>query len=132
GRGGVVLYAETSRCAMAPVHGAWLGFVPCAETYAEAVYVSRFNNNVIALGRPRVAGSYMITGPVAWQVFAEGRVAKDSNRDYYNNLADAGVGQRWRLLAPLRVDLLVSVNSGSYFGLWNHDPAPSRLAYTDF
>jgi hypothetical protein len=131
GRGGGVLYAETSRCAPSPAHGAWAGFLPCLETYAEVVYVSRFDNNVIAFGRPRVAGSYLVTGPVAWQVVAEARAAADRNGDYYNNLVDGGAGHRWRLLAPLRIDALFSVNAGTYFGVTNRDPAPSRLSYAD-
>ena len=81
--------------------------------------------------RPRASIGYLVSGPVLWQGVVETRAAKDVNDDYYNNFADGGVGHRWRLLAPFRVDLLVSANAGSYYGLAGKDPAPSRLGYAD-
>ena len=57
--------------------------------YAEAVWVSRFENNVLTMGRGRIAFTALVTGPIAWQPIAEVRVLKDINNDYWNNLADA-------------------------------------------
>lgn len=130
-RAGAFVGVETAGCAPKAGGAASLTFVPCAEGYGEAVYVSRFDHNVIAFGRARAAASYLITGPVAWQAFLEGRGARDLNSDFYNNFADAGVGQRWRLLRPARVDLLLGVHAGSYLGLEGRDPAPRPLHYTD-
>jgi hypothetical protein len=85
----------------------------------------------MAYARPRAAAGYLVMGPVLWQIVAEGRAGKDLNNDYWNNFADAGIGPRWRLLAPFRFDLLFTASGGAYFGLANRDPAPSRLTYGD-
>ena len=130
-RGGALLYVETARCAPAPERTARAGFWPCLETYAEGVYASRFRDNVIAFARPRAAAGYLVTGPVLWQATAEARVGKDINDDYWNNFVDGGLGHRWRLLAPFRLDVLLTANAGTYFGLASRDPAPSRLGYVD-
>ncbi len=130
-RVGLDLYAETSRCAPKVGRPAYASFIPCAEIYGEGVYVSRYDNNFIGFVRPRVAATYLVTGPVAWQALLEARVAKDVNDDYYNNFVDGGGGLRFRLLAPARVDLLLTANAGTYFGLSSADPAPSPLHYGD-
>jgi hypothetical protein len=99
--------------------------------YGESVYVSRYDDNVVGLLRPRAAAAYLVTGPVAWQVVTEVRAAKDIHNDYYNNFLEAGAGQRFRLLSPGRVDLLLSVHEGSYLGVHHIEPAPRSLGYTD-
>jgi tetratricopeptide (TPR) repeat protein len=130
-RGGALMYAETRDCGPPPEHGVRARFLPCGEVYAEGIYASRFNNDVMAYARPRAAAGYLVMGPVLWQIVAEGRAGKDLNNDYWNNFADAGIGPRWRLLAPFRFDLLFTASAGAYFGLANRDPAPSRLTYGD-
>jgi len=111
--------------------GARLEFSPCAEVYAEAVWVSRFDNNIFTMGRGRVGFTALVTGPVAWQPIAEGRVLKDILNDYWNNLADAGLGIRWRLLTPIGLDVMLGVHGGSYFGLYNVDLPPDPLGYAE-
>jgi hypothetical protein len=128
-RAGFDLFAETPRCAPPPRHDVSAAFEPCAEVYAEVTYASRFDNNVFAFARPRAGFTYLMTGPVAWQLVGEVRVAKDINADYYNNFADAGGGPRFRLLSPFRLDLLATADGGTYFGLHGRDPAPHPLAY---
>ncbi|MCO4768504.1 MAG: hypothetical protein KDA24_00630 [Deltaproteobacteria bacterium] len=121
-------------CSPAPqmaAPGARVGFAGCAEVYAEAVWVSRFDNNVFTLGRGRLGFTALVTGPVAWQPIAEVRVFKDINNDYWNNLIDAGVGMRWRLLMPFGLDVMLGVHGGSYFGLENNDPAPNPLGFAE-
>lgn len=129
-RGGAFFGAETGGCAPAADGVSWT-FVPCAEVYGEAVVVSRFDNNVIAFARPRVSATYLVTGPLAWQVVAEGRVAADTNSDFFNNFVDAGAGHRLRLLRPVRFDLALGLHGGSYLGLESRDPAPRQLGYLD-
>jgi hypothetical protein len=131
-RGGAFLGLETSRCWPAPEAGAVLGLIPCADLYAELDYVSRFAHDVVAYGRGRAGATWLLTGPVAWQLVGEGRAAFDRNGDYYNNFAEAGLGPRWRLLRPFRLDLFASVNAGSYLGRAGRDPLPERLSYFDF
>jgi hypothetical protein len=130
-RVGAYLGWETAGCAPPAATGVTTTLWPCAEVYAEAVYVSRFSNDVIAFARPRFALTYLLVGPLAWQLVVEGRVAKDRNDDYYNNFADAGVGQRFRLVKPLRIDLMLGIHGGAFFGLASRDPAPRPLTYAD-
>ena len=104
---------------------------PCAELYAELVYVSRFDHNLMGQVRGRVGLTYLLTGPVAWQPLAEGRVYKDIDNDFWNNMADGGVGHRWRLLQPFALDLMLGVHFGTYFGFENLDPAPEPLSYAE-
>jgi hypothetical protein len=128
-RAGFDFFAETPRCAPAPRRDVSAAFEPCVETYAEGTYASRFDNDVFVFLRPRAGFTYLMTGPVAWQLVAEARAAKDTNAVYYNNFADAGGGPRFRLLAPFRFDLLATADGGSYFSLRGPDPAPHPLAY---
>jgi len=104
----------------------------CADLYSEAVYVSRFDHNLLAILRGRLSLTYLVTGPVAWEPYVEARALKDIRNDYWNNLADAGIGHRWRLLAPFALDLMVGLHGGGYFGLENADPAPESLSYAEF
>ncbi len=134
-RAGAFLFADTARCrpaAQESARDASISVDPCAEVYAEAVYVSRFDHNLQAMARGRYAIGWLVTGPVAWQPIAEVRVFKDTNNDYWNNLVDGGVGHRWRLLQPFGLDLMLSVHVGSYFGLENVDPAPDPLYFSEF
>ena len=111
--------------------GARAGFDGCADVYAEAVWVNRFDNNVFTMGRGRLAFTFLVTGPVAWQPVAEVRILKDINNDFWNNLIDAGAGIRWRLLTPIGLDVMLGVHGGSYFGLQNKDPAPNPLRFAE-
>ena len=133
-RAGAFFAIAAPKCA--PAHqldepGARVGFEGCAEAYAEAVWVSRFDNNVFTMGRGRLAFTFLVTGPVAWQPIVEGRVLKDINNDYYKNLIEAGAGFRWRLLTPIGVDLMLGVHAGTYFGLENRSLAPTPLNYAE-
>ena len=125
---GLFLAVASGGCA-----GGGPGFrvVPCLESYGEATYVSRYDHNVIALGRGRAGVSYLSTGPVRWQMLGELRAAVDRNQDYYNNLADVGVAHRWRLVAPVPFDLLLGAHAGRFLGVSGRDPLPARRGYVD-
>jgi hypothetical protein len=62
-------------------------------------------------------------------VVAELRGALDGKGALYGELAEAGAGLRVRLLTPLRVDVIASVNRGRWLGL--RRPAPDPSTYTD-
>ncbi len=101
------------------------------ELYGEAVYVSRFDHNVIAMARGRAGLSPLVSGKVAWQPLAQARAFVDLNGDYYNNRADLGVAHRWRWQTDVPLDLLVGFNVGSYYGRENVDEAPDPLVFTE-
>ncbi len=101
------------------------------EVYAEAVYASRFDHNVIAMARGRAGLSPLITGRVAWQPLAQARAFADLHGDYWNNRADLGLAHRWRWQTEVPVDLLLGFNLGSYYGRENLDDAPDPLLFTE-
>jgi len=103
----------------------------CAELYSEAVYTSRFDNDIQAFARQRTGFSYLETGPVSWSMYFELRAAADKNGDYYDNFVDFGIGPRWRLRRPVPIDLLIGGHVGSYLGRENIDPIPERKDYVD-
>lgn len=103
----------------------------CAETYDELVYVSRFSHNLVLSLRGRIGFTLLQTGPVAWQPILEGRLIKDIDNDYWNNLVDAGIGHRWRLLWPFGLDLMLGIHAGTYMGLQNVDAAPTPGQYLE-
>jgi hypothetical protein len=107
--------------------GSW-----CAELYGEAIYTSRFDNNVQAFVRQRTGFSYLETGPVSWSMYIALRGALYRNGAFYNNFIDSGVGPRWRLRRPVPIDLLVGGHVGSYLDLPTVDSMPGRKDYVDF
>ncbi len=129
-RGGGFFGLETAGC-RPDTAGAALRLDFCADAYGEAVYVSRFQHNVIGFLRAHLGATYLVTGPVAWQALLQLRASGDRNADYYNNFADAGVAQRWRLLGPMPIDLTAGISAGRYFGRAGLDPLPGELRYLD-
>jgi hypothetical protein len=128
-RGGVVVSWASAACYLQGgiiEAGTW-----CAEFYSEGVYTSRFDHDVQGFARSRVGFTYAETGPVSWQMYWELRAALDLNGDYYDNLMESGMGPRWRLNAPIRIDLLVGGHAGSYLWRENRDPAPADRQYID-
>lgn len=138
-RAGIALGLEAPSCHPAALRkGAKLIFEPCADVYGSAVWIGRSGtqflpsrHNVYFFVRGRVGFHYLVTGPVGWGPFVEARLLADVNGDYYNNLADFGVGHRWRLLEPFGLDLLLGIHAGSYLGRQNRDPAPTPLTYAE-
>ena len=128
-RGGGFLGAELTRCS--PAVGSGLQLTPCADVYSDLLYMSRFDDDVAGFARVRGGATWLVTGPVAWQALLEGRAAADRNHDFYDNFADGGVAHRWRLLRPIRLDVVASGVIGRYRGVENVDPAPDPLRYAD-
>lgn len=129
-RAGAFLGMETSRCAIRSRESAFV-FWPCAELYSEAVYVNRFDDNVIAFGRSRAGITYWATGPLLSQLLLETRAGLDTNSDYYNNFIDLGALHRFRFVEPLRLDVMTGIHGGSYLGRAGRDPAPTPLRYVE-
>jgi len=103
----------------------------CWEAYGEAVYLSRFDHNIVSQARGRVGSSAMVTGKVAWQPLLESRVHKDLLNDYWNNLIEVGAVHRWRFLGDFRLDVMAGLHFGTYFGLYRNDPPPTPLRYAE-
>ncbi len=101
------------------------------DLYAETVYVSRFDHNVVAMARGRAGISPLVSGRVAWQPMLQARAFGDLNGDYWNNRADIGAAHRWRWQTEVPLDLLLGFNVGSYYGRENLDSAPNPLVFTE-
>jgi hypothetical protein len=130
-RVGATLGLESGGCWPAALSGSRWQLSTCQDLYAEVTYASRYQNDVIGYARGRTALGFAITGPVQWLIGAELRAAKDTNEEYYNNFADAGLGPRIRLLSPFHLDLTFAAHAGTYFGESHLDPAPHPLHYVD-
>jgi hypothetical protein len=133
-RAGAFASVATPKCNPAPIleaRGIKATLNPCADVYADLVFVIRPETNLLLFIRGRLSLSYLVTGPVSWAPFVESRFIKDARSHYYNNLADVGLGHRWRLLTPFGLDLTLSVHPGTYLGLEATDPAPAPLGYLD-
>lgn len=128
-RGGGFLGLELRGCS--PSAGSGLQLTPCADLYTDLLYLSRFDDDVAGFARARGGATWLVTGPIAWQALLEGRAAADRNHDFYDNFADGGVAHRWRLLKPIRLDVVASGVVGRYRGVENVDPAPDPLRYVD-
>lgn len=129
-RAGAFLALETPQCASRPSRSEFVVW-PCAEVYSEAVYVNRYEHNLIGFARGRAGFSYWVTGPLLSQLVFEVRGGLDRNQDYYNNFIDAGGGQRFRFVDPIRFDVMLGAHAGSYLGVEGRDPAPSSLGYLE-
>lgn len=130
-RAGTFLDLSAGRCWPAPADGIRATLDPCGEGYGEVVYASRFHDDVFGLGRVRGGVTLAVAGPVALGLVSEGRLALSRNRDWYDQLADAGAGLRARLLTPFHLDLSATVVAGRYLGIHGRDPAPSQLSFVD-
>jgi hypothetical protein len=131
-RGGAYLAVESPRCWPRRSAGLELRLEPCAELYSEGVWLRRFEDDVVGVARGRLGATLLVTGPVAWGVVGQLRAATDRNRDYYDNFVEGGGGLRVKLLAPFHLDVIASVETGTYFDRLGRDPAPSSLRYTEF
>ncbi|WP_232288429.1 hypothetical protein [Anaeromyxobacter sp. K] len=128
-RAGATLGLETDGCWPRPAHGVELGWRPCADAWWEASVLHRDHDDGGTFLRGRLGASLLFTGPVAWGVVAEGRSGLDVHGEIYGQFVDAGAGLRARLLAPIHVDVVATVNRGRILGVAK--PTPDPATYTD-
>lgn len=129
-RAGAFLGVESSQCSKKPHVTAFIAW-PCAELYSEAVYVNRYDNNLIAFTRVRTGLSYFAAHPLLSQFVIEVRGGVDKNQDFFNNFVDGGLGHRFRFVEPLRFDVMLGAHGGTYLGVEGRDPAPDPLYYVE-
>ena len=100
------------------------------EVYGSAGYYSRHRDNGIAYlqlrGGRRLAASGRLYG------YLRLNLTKDTNRDFFNNVAEAGPGLEWRAGGPLNVSARAEYLVGVYFGIAGRDPNPYGPSYDDF
>jgi hypothetical protein len=132
-RAGGMAFFETRGCAPDTAgRRATLRLLPCADFYGEAVYLSRMEHDVVAVVRGRGGFTWATTGPVVWSLLAEGRAALDRVAHPYDNFTELGTVHRWRLMRPLRIDLLAGLHAGAFFRGRAEEPLPVDRGYLDF
>lgn len=130
-RAGAAGNVETRGCSPAPHRGAALRLLPCADAYGSAIYFSRFEHDVVAFARGRAGTTWLVTGPFAWTLLVEAQASVDRVRHPYDNFLEGGVGHRWRLLRPIKVDLLASANTGVVLRGRPAEPVPTDRDYVE-
>lgn len=88
--------------------------------YGDVTYFSRYNNNVIATGRTH-------QGIRLWQyhssminLYATGRIIEDTNRDFFNNIAEIGPGIGFIPSNRYKVELRFEHVNGVYLPVRNN------------
>jgi Tfp pilus assembly protein PilF len=80
-----------------------------ADTYDDAVFVSRFNNDLLLYSQNRAGFTLPSAGPLRWQIYLNGNYTADARRQYWANFIEAGPGLRFRF-EGLPPALVFSVN----------------------
>ena len=110
---------------------AYVAALLCAEFYADTLVRNRPYPNIFFTARGRLGLHYLVTGPVAWSPLIELRHAVNTSDDLWANLIDVGLMHRWRLMAPIGVDVAVGVHGGSMYVVVGDDATPPNLGYVD-
>jgi len=94
-------------------------------------YYSRYNHNIIAYLQVREGMRMLTIGPSQVFGYLKYNLAKDTHRDFYNNLGEGGAGVELRPNKAINSSLRVEYLHGAYFGI-ARDPNPYNANYNDF
>lgn len=94
-------------------------------------WYGRYRDNVIAYLQARAGVKAWERFPARLNVYIPGYVAKDSNKDFFNNLVEYGVGGELQLLGGLNLRLRAEALRGWYMGIEGRDPNPYGRRYHD-
>jgi Tfp pilus assembly protein PilF len=95
-------------------------------------WYGRYRDNVIGYAQARTGMKAWERFPLRVNVYAPVYVAKDTNRDFFNNLAEAGGGVEVQLLGGVNLRLRAEALRGFYMGIEGRDPNPYGRVYNDF
>ncbi len=117
-RGGIAF----SRGFGTPLQGEGSGWV--AETAVDAVFLSRFGNDVVAYWQNRAGYTLPAVGGLRSQLYVNVNVSADAKREYWANVAEFGPGLRFRL-DPLPAVFSVNLLRGAYTRNFNNPRGPN-------
>lgn len=95
-------------------------------------YYSRYRDNVIGDLTLREGFRVWDDGTTALSAYWPLHVLKDGNRDFFNNLAEGGVGLELQPVLRINLKLRAELIHGVYFGIAGRDPNPYGPNYDDF
>lgn len=95
-------------------------------------WYSRFRDNVIGTLRLRGGLRFHPGRWTALTVYAPVNAHKDSNRDFFNNLVEAGVGVELQPSTLFNLNLRAEALRGAYTGIEGRDPNPYPKRYDEF
>ena len=95
-------------------------------------YYSRYRDNVIAYMQIRDGLRLASFGPSSLAGYMVLNLAKDTNRDFFNNVGEVGAGLEFRPAQHVNVSLRAEYLRGFYYGIEGLDPNPLRPNYNDF
>jgi Flp pilus assembly protein TadD len=95
-------------------------------------YYSRYRDNVIGDLTLREGFRVWDDGTTVVSAYWPFHVLKDSNRDFFNNLAEGGFGLELQPVLRINLKLRAELIHGVYFGITGRDPNPYGPNYDDF
>ena len=95
-------------------------------------YYSRYRDNVIGYLQLREGLRLANFGASSLAGYMVLNLAKDTNRDFYNNVGEVGAGLEFRPHRNLNLSLRAAYLRGIYYGIEGRDPNPFRPSYNDF
>lgn len=108
--------------------GPWRSFFDLGGSVG---YYSRHRDNLIAEAQARLGAKVFDSGSSQLTVYVPLRGVRDSNRDFYNNLAEFGLGGEVQPSTRLNLTLRGEVLRGVYAGLSGVDPNPYGARYRE-
>lgn len=102
-----------------------------ADAGANVGYYARYRENVIGYFQGRVGGKPWTGRRTTVALYAPVNALKDSNKDYFNNLVEAGVGLEVQPLARINFKVRAEAVRGFYMGIHGRDPNPYGRVYND-
>ena len=95
-------------------------------------YYSRYDHNRIAYLQVREGMRLADWGASRLLGYAKLFMAKDANRDFFNNVGEVGTGLEWRPHREVNLGLRMEYLRGYYYGIAGRDPNPYGSRYDDF
>ncbi len=103
------------------------------DVYFDTSYYSRFRNNVIGYLQVREGVRILQLRQTSLDAYVLLAAAKDTKRDFFNNLGEGGAGLRFTPRRSWGLSISTEYVRGAYFGIERlGEPNPYRPQYNDF
>lgn len=127
--------SESNGRAILADYGYWerlLGLRPAfADLGASLGWYGRYRDNVILYGQTRAGAKVWERFPARFNLYVPMNASVDTNKDFFNNIVEYGVGGELQLLGGLNLRLRAEALRGWYTGREGRDPNPYPRHYDD-